>query len=288
MAQQEFAETSESFLIDPNYQEALSKVGLTSIDAVFSFNAAENLTKKNLARFRNRLQFDIEIPGLPQSTTLFLKRYDSPPVLDQLKNWLSVRSRKSCAGLEHTAISELTAAGIGVPKVISYGQQWGTLFENRSFLILKKIPNAESIERQLPEYFNEPATKETLRLRRDFIARLADFIKTFHATTYRHRDLYFAHIFHDDAGCFFLIDLARAFKPTVLNRRFQVKDLAQIFYSAPGRYFSKTDRMRFYIGYTGRDRLTQEDKSIIRRLIKKTEQMARHDRRHGRDVPFTS
>ena len=288
MAQKVFTETSESFFVDPDYQEALSRIGLTSIDAIFSFEAAENLTKKNLARFRSRLQFDIESPELAQSTTVFLKRYDSPPLLDQLKNWLSVRSRKSCAGLELTAANELTAAGIGAPKVISYGEQWDTLFEKRSFLITERIPDAESIERKLPEYFNEPATKETLRLRRDFIARLANFIKTFHETTYRHRDLYFAHIFYDDADRFFLIDLARAFKPSVLNRRFRVKDLAQIFYSAPGRYFSKTDRMRFYIGYTGRRKLTHEDKAIIRRVAKKAAQMARHDRRHGRDVPFTS
>ena len=288
MTQQEFAETSESFFVDPDYQAALSKVGLTSIDSVFSFNAAENLTKKNLARFRSRLQFDVETPNLPQSTTVFMKRYDSPPVISQLKNRLSVRGRKSCAGLEFTALNELAVAGIGTPKVISYGEQWGTLFEKRSFLITEKIPNAESIERKLPQYFDEPVSKETLRLRRDFVARLANFIKLFHKTTYRHRDLYFAHIFYDDAGRFFLIDLARAFRPVVLNQRFKVKDLAQIFYSAPGRHFSKTDRLRFYIGYAGRRKLTQEDKGIIRRVVRKAGQMARHDRRHGRDVPFTS
>ncbi|MFC1633692.1 lipopolysaccharide heptosyltransferase II [Planctomycetota bacterium] len=288
MAQQEFAETSESFFVDPDYQAPLSKVGLTSIDAVFSFKAAKNLTKKNLARFRSRLQFDVESPGLPPSTTVFLKRYDSPPVLGQLKNWLSVRSRKSYAHLEFTAVNELTAGGVGVPKVISHGEQWSILFEKRSFLITEKIPDAESIERKLPDCFDKPATKETLRLRRDFIARLAGFIKAFHETTYRHRDLYFAHIFYDNDDRFFLIDLGRAFKPAVLERRFRVKDLAQIFYSAPGRYFSKTDRLRFYIGYTRRDKLTYEDKAIIRRVIKKAAQMARHDRRHGRDAPFTS
>lgn len=287
IARQEFAETSESFFVDPDYQAALSRVDLTSIDAVFSFNAAENLTKRNLARFRSRLQFDIESPELPQSATVFLKRYDSPPILDQLRNWLSARSRKSCARIEFTAANELTVADIGTPKVISYGEQWSILFEKRSFLITEKIPNAESIERKLPECFNGPASKKNLRLRRDFIARLSSFIKRFHETTYRHRDLYFSHIFYDDAGRFFLIDLARAFKPIILEQRFRVKDLAQIFYSAPGRYFSKTDRLRFYIGYTGRHKLTQEDKTMIRRVLTKAEQMARHDSRHGRDAPFT-
>lgn len=288
MAQQEFAETSESFFVDPDYQAALSKLGLMSIDTIFSFKEAESLSKKNLARFRSRSQFDIKSPGSPQSTTVFLKRYDSPPVLGQLGNWLSAHGRKSCAGLEFTAISELAAAGIGVPKVISYGEQWNVVFEKRSFLLTEKIPDAESIERKLPNCFNRPATRENLQLRRNFIARLASLVERFHETHYRHRDLYFSHIFCDEAGRLFLIDLARAFKPAVLHQRFRVKDLAQVYYSAPSRYFTKTDRLRFYIGYTGRRKLTPEDKAIIRRVAKKAEQMARHDIRHGRDVPFKS
>lgn len=287
LARQRFAETSKSFFVDPDYQEALSKLGLTTIDAIFSFNAAEHLTKKNLARFRSRLQFDIESTGLAPSTTVFLKRYDSPPVVDQMRNWLSARSRKSCACLEFTAIDELNAAGIGVPKVISYGEQRGLLFEKKSFILTEKIPNAESIERKLPACFNGPTTRENMRLRRNFITRLASLIERFHKTAYRHRDLYFSHIFCDDKGCLFLIDLARAFKPAVLERRFRVKDLAQICYSAPGRSFSRTDRLRFYMGYTGRCKLSREDKVLIRRIIQKAGQMARHDIRHGRNVPFT-
>jgi tRNA A-37 threonylcarbamoyl transferase component Bud32 len=261
---------------------------LISIDTVFSFKAAENLMKKNLARFRSRSQFDVETSGSLRSTTVFMKRYDLPPVLNQLRNWGMTRSRKSYASIEFTAIQELSLADIGVPKVISYGEQWGRLFERRSFLITEKIPGAESIERRLPECFAGPATKEQLRRRRNFIARLASFIKRFHETDYRHRDLYFSHIFYNDAGLFFLIDLGRAFKPAFWGQRYRVKDLAQVYYSAPGRYFSKTDRLRFYIGYTGRNKLTEEDKSIIRRIIKKAEQMARHDIRHSRSVPFTS
>ena len=249
-------------------------------------NAAENLTKDNLARFRSRLQFEIELLDSPQPTTVFLKRYDSPPVSKQIRNWLSARSRKSCAYLECTAITELNAAGIGVPKVISYGEQRGRIFEKRSFILTEKISNAESIERKLPDCFNEPTTKENLRLRREFIARLTSFVKKFHETDYRHRDLYFSHIFYDDAGRFFLIDLARAFKPIALKQRFRVKDLAQIYFSAPGRHFSRTDRLRFYIGYTGRHRLTRTDKAIMRQVIHKVEQMALHDMRHGKDVPF--
>ena len=288
MAEEKFIKISKSFFVDADFELPFRKLGMTSIEAVFSFHTAKNLAKKNLASFRSRLQFEIHLPDSSEPMTLFMKRYDSPPIFIQMKNWLTAHCRKSCSSIELETAQKLTEAGIHTPKTVAYGTQWGTIFEKRSFIITQKIPNAEALERELPAYFQDRLPVENLRRRRDFIAQLARFIKRFHETDYRHRDLYFSHIFYDDAGRFFLIDLARAFKPAVLKRRYRVKDLAQVYYSAPGRYFSKTDRLRFYFGYIGRHRLNREDKAIIRRIIRKAKQMARHDIRHGRNVPFTS
>jgi heptosyltransferase-2 len=279
---QRFIETSKSFFVDADYEAAMGKLGLTSIDAVFSFNAAKNLSKENLAPFRRRLQFEIK----PPSTIVFLKRYDRPPVVVQLKNWLSHLGRKSLGFCEFESARELAAEGVKTPKVISYGEQWERFFEKRSFIITEKIPNAESLERKLPPCFNGPATAEALKLRRNFIAQLASFVKKFHQTDYRHRDLYSSHIYYDDDGNFHLIDLARAFKPILLGERFRIKDVAQLYYSAPARYFSRTDRLRFYLGYVGQSKLTRNDKIFIRKVINKAELMARHDIKHGRTAPF--
>ncbi|MBA7506046.1 hypothetical protein ES706_04726 [subsurface metagenome] len=288
LSRQEFIETSKSFFIDSDFQTAFSKSGLTSIEEVFSFDAAKNLTKINLAQFRTRLQFEINSPQLPSSTTVFMKRYDRPPVLVQLRNWLSQHNRKSCALCELDAVNKLAAAGINTPKVISYGEQWDALLEKRSFIITEKIPDAISLERKLPDYFHKPNTVENLKLRRNFILQSAAFIKKFHETNYRHRDLYLSHIFYSDNGKFYLIDLARVFGPIVLRRRFQIKDIAQVYYSAPGKHFSKTDRLRFYMAYAGQSKLTKKNKIFIRKVINKAKRMARHDIKHGRDVPYIS
>ncbi len=305
-ARRKFVETSDSFFLDPRYETSFSKLGLVSIDAVFSFDAARSLTKKSLASYRSRLQFEVNSP----LTTLFLKRYEKPPILVQLKNWLLTRSFKSCGFIELEHINKLAEAGIKTPKVVSYGQRRGLFFEKKSFVITEKIPNAESMERRLPDFFSVPATVEKLKLRRNFIDQLADFIKRFHETNYRHRDLYFSHIFYSDSGDFYLIDLARAFKPIILRRRFQIKDIAQLYYSAPAENFSNTDRLRFYLSYigrdpvrnskreqddkkrerflTGRDRLTNEDKIFIRKVLNRANRMAQHDVKHNRFVPFVS
>jgi heptosyltransferase-2 len=281
---QRFVEISKSFFIDPDYKEALTESGLTSIDTVFSFNAGEDLAKPNLAGHRSRLQFETESPP----AVLFLKRYDRPPILAQLKNWLHHRSRRCCAYYDFEPAEKLAAADINTPKTVAYGQQWGRLFEKRSFIITERIPAAESLERRLPDCFNKSATAENLKLRRNFITQLAGFVKRFHETNYRHRDLYFSHIFYGAAGRFYLIDLARAFKPALFAERFRLKDVAQLCYSAPARYFSRTDRLRFYLSYRAAGKLTAEDKVFIGKVINKAKQMARHDVKHGRAVPFAA
>ena len=282
MREHKFIEISKSCYVDPDYEAAFSESGLTSIDAVFSFNAGRNLSKKNLAKYRTRLQFEISSPPV----TVFLKRYDRPPILVHLRNWLAARSRISCGVFDVKASSKLAAAGINTPKTLFYGEQWGVFFEKRSFIITEKIPNAESLERKLPDSFNKPDTVEKLKLRRCFIAELAAFIRKFHDTGYRHRDLYFSHVFYSDSGEFCLIDLSRAFSPIVRGQRFRIKDIAQLYYSAPARCFSRTDRLRFYISYSGQNKLKRKDKVFIRKVVNKARRMARHDIKHGREIPY--
>ena len=284
MNSQKFIEISESFFVDCDYQAAFEKLGLISIDDIFSFNAGKNLAKNNLAKYRSRLQFET---GQPPKT-IFLKRYNKPPILTQIRNWFSSHSRKSFGFLDFDSAEKLSAMGINTPKTIAYGQQWGIFFEKKSFIATEKIPNAESLERKLPDCFTNSATPENLKPRRKFIAQLGIFVRKFHKTNYRHRDLYLSHIFYSDKGQFYLIDLSRAFKPIFSAGRYRIKDIAQLNYSSPGRYFSKTDRLRFYMAMTGRKKLTGKDKTFIRKVISKTKRIAKHDIRHGRPVLFAS
>ena len=278
-----FIKISDSFTVDPDFKNSLSDMNLNSIDDIFSLDTAKNLNKKNLARFRSRLEFEI---GPPHPTTLFLKRYDNPPISAQLKNWISGHSRKSLGFLEFETTENLSQSGINTPETVAYGEQWNLFFEKRSFIITKKIPDAEALERKLPDCFQDKTTAENIKQRKIFIVELAEFIRKFHETNYRHRDLYFAHIFHDDKGNFFLIDLARAFKPILQSRRFQIKDIAQLYYSAPGKYFSQADRLRFYLHYTNREKINLRDKIFIRKVLNKVQSMVKHDKKHGRNAPF--
>ncbi len=282
MSRRNFKKLSYSFLIDSEYEQTLRQLGLTNIEAVFSFSGGKELKKSNLADYRSRLQFETATPA----KTFFLKRFSKPPVLVQLKNWLAGRGRKSCASFDFDVANELSSEGINTARPVCFGEQFGFLLEKRSFCITEKIADAESLERKLPDCFQGQKNAEKLRQKRNFINQLAKFVKKIHETGYRHRDLYFSHIFYNDSGEFYLIDLARAFRPLLLRKRFRIKDLAQLHYSAPGKYFSRTDRLRFFLSLTGKKRLNRNDKSVIKKIKNKVRRMAKHDKKHNRIAPF--
>lgn len=277
-------EISEGFFADPEYVGILRTLGLTGIDAVFDFQGGTSLVKDNLARHRSRMQIDVD----GGRTVFFLKRYDRPPARTQLANWLSHGKRAATSVFDLLPSKELAEVGINTPKTIAYGQQWDGCFEKRSFIITEKIANAQSLEKKLPEFFHETRSAENVRLRRAFIDQLADFAKTFHETGFRHRDFYLAHIFLTDDSELYLIDLQRTFKPRVFAGRYRVKDIAQLYYSAPGPNFSRTDRLRFYQRYTGRRKFTRCDRLFIKRVKARAWRMADHDIKHGREVPFAT
>jgi heptosyltransferase-2 len=279
---QQFVQLGNSFFVDQSCEQDFRNSGLTSIDSIFSFDKGQNLTKKNLAGYRTRVQFQIGTP--PKN--IFLKRYEHPPLFVQLDKWLCNHGPITCGMFEVKAAKILNAAGVSTAKIIAYGRQTDLIFENRSFVITEQVADAKSLEQKLPDYFDTPASGKNLDTRRQFIKKLARFIKNFHGTGFRHRDLYLCHIFCDKKGRFTLIDLARAFQPWLLGQKFLIKDIAQLHYSAPAKTFSRTDRLRFYRSYSGRKKLTVTDKNFIRQVVRKADAMARHDKKHGRVVPF--
>ncbi len=268
----------EGIFVDSTFKGAFEAAGLTNMESIFSFSGGVLLPKANMSRHRNRIRFEIQNP----SAVLFLKRYDRTPIRQQLISWFETGRRISTACRDRLPSEELAAAGIPTPHVVAFGYEWGTIFERRSFIVTRMLEDAEALERRLPAGWDSGIFSE----RTIFLARLGEFVRRFHATGYCHRDLYLAHVFQDSAGMLYLIDLQRAFRPRLWGRRFRIKDLAELHYSAPGGTFSCADRIRFYRSYIGHERLTWMDRIRIARIRARAWRMADHDIRHGRPVPF--
>jgi len=284
MTEQRFIEISQSFFVDSSFVKAFEKLGLTSFDTLFSFDSGKDPGGSSLPEYRSRLEFKTSDP----EKILYLKRYNHPDAPTQIKNWFWHNARKSMMSFDLDPTDDLARAGINTPKIVSYGEQWGVFLEKRSFIITEELPNAESLEQKLPDCFKNISKTENLKQQRNFIEQLAQFAKKFHDTGHRHRAFYLAHIFYSDDGNFYLIDLQRTFKPRILAERFRVKDIAQLYYSAPGSAFSRTDRLRFYKSYAGKRFLNGRDKTFIRKVVRKANRIARRESKYGRLVPFTN
>ena len=129
MTEQRFIETSHSFFVDSGLVKTFEKLGLTSFDALFSFDSGKDPGGSSLPQYRSRLEFKISDPV----KTLYLKRYNHPDAVTQIKNWFWHNSRKSMMSFDLDPSDDLARAGIKTPKTISYGEQWGGFFEKRSF-----------------------------------------------------------------------------------------------------------------------------------------------------------
>ena len=279
----DFPEVSSDLFVAADYVDALGQAGLDSIDAVFAFEGDKNLAKANLAEHRTRILFRLDSTG----RRYYLKRYDRTPWGDQIRGWVDHLRRASMSAFDREPAKNLAAVGIKTAKVIAYGEQWSGLFEKRSFVITEEIADAESLEKRLPSYFYDSTPTENVERKREFICKLADFARRFHETDLRHRDFYLCHIFLTTDEEFYLIDLHRTFKPMLFDERFRIKDITQLYYSAPGDVISRADRLRFFKRYLGRERLSRADRAFIRKLKSRAWRMADHDIKHGRVVPFT-
>lgn len=208
-----FEQSDRGFYVDPSFKTILSETGINSLDSVFEFNEGENLVKSNLAAWRHRIRFQ-----LPNGQTAYLKRYHHPPVSLQLKSWQQHGRRAFLSDYDRGPTAQLKCVDVMTPQAIAYGGEWAGLFEKRSFIITLEIPDAHSLETKLPAAFNNHQTQD----KRKFVLKVADFIRRFHQTGFRHRDLYLCHIFLSGNKTLYLIDLHRSFKPTLLSRRYHI------------------------------------------------------------------
>ena len=285
MPNDQYIKTGNCF-INKDYTQLFKDLNLDSMDKVFDFHSGTKLEKPTLQKFRTRICFTADTQqGTEQ--TFYLKRYQNPPATLQLRNWLDHRARKTTAEYDMGPIQELTKANIQTPTIVAYGIELSGLFEKRSFVITLGL-QAQSMEKSLPQYVKAPKNREQYNKRKQFILDLADFVRRFHNTGYRHRDLYLCHIFHSEETGFHLIDLNRVFKPMIFASRFTIKDLAQLHYSSPGNIFTDTDRLRFYLQYAKKQKLSRFDKFFTKQIRFKAWKIAEHDIRHGRTVPFAN
>ena len=264
--------------IHADYLERLKSHSLDQLDAFMKVQGTTSLDKKGLAQWRERIVLDLG--QTDQSTRFYLKRYNNPPLRQQLSRWWA--GYRSTAEAEWRWIHELESLDIGVPQVVAYGFRRCGFRETCSAILTEEL-TGQSLERWAKTF---SAYEELSRLvRQRIIESLAQLVSKLHSAGLVHRDLYLSHIFvdglQDRSPRLFLLDLQRVLQPRRRFRRWVIKDLAALNYSTPAFVASRTDRWRFLRQYGRHLGLPDNLRNLARAVSVKTRRIARHSRKHG-------
>jgi hypothetical protein len=246
--------------INPAFSRMLTRNELDSFDKIM-----------NVA-FGSKMR---EVPGrltvrldLGEGETFYLKRHTYPNA-----------DAKKGGPREWKNILSLSAAGISCPEPVATGS--GNMAGKPcSFLITRAVPGMP-LDAVLRSRYAHPIAQHRIAEKRSLIQGLAAFARRFHGAGFHHKDFYIGHMYVPTQGSpanqFYLIDLQRVDRAHFFRRRWIVKDLAAMNYSATVDFATACDRLRFLLGYLDLPRLTPSSKRLIRAILRKTERIRKHD-----------
>jgi heptose I phosphotransferase len=258
--------------VNREFAPLLQQHALTTFDAIANF--AGGSVAKNVLRERTTTRLDLaDADGTPR--TLYLKRHLRPGAWELVKPLLRLTRPIVGARNEWEAILRFHASGITTMVPVALGESG-----SRSFLVTEGIAGCEKLTAWMQAHRHSLCNGQLAALR-DIVAGVADVARTMHAAGLHHQDFYLTHLMVPERGPttpIHVLDLGRVrFQPR-LARRWIVKDLAQLNFSAAG--VSASDRLRFLRRYLGH-RPTRNDRALVTRIVRKSRAIARHTQKNG-------
>jgi tRNA A-37 threonylcarbamoyl transferase component Bud32 len=179
--------------------------------------------------------------------TFFLKRSWKPYKKDGLGSLLKRGEVWSVSRQEWENSRALEAAGVRTAGLVAFGEDCGPLWEKFSFILTEAAIGAQTLEQFLQ-------TCEVAERRRRVFDALAVEIRRMHDAGLASPDLFTRHLFVDETAqpprfCF--IDMARLDRGQPLSGRLRARDLAALNVTAPLRFVSVKERVRFLRLYAG-------------------------------------
>lgn len=222
------------------------------------FETVEGLEGEVFRHKEGRRTLRFELAG----KSYFLKYHRGVGWLEIFKNILQLRAPVISAKNEWQAVRFLEEQHIQTLSIAGYGERGLNPAAKESFVITDDLTETISLE-QLGEQWNN--TPPTFATKKALIAKLASISKVMHENGMNHRDFYLCHFLLDrkfaEHNTFtentelFLIDLHRAMirnnKP--VPKRWLVKDLGALYFSAMDVPLTQRDLIRFAKIYSGMD-----------------------------------
>ena len=200
---------------------------------------------------RRTLQFECE------GRAYFAKIHHGIGWGEIIKNLLSLRMPILGAENEWQAIARLTQLGVATMTAVAYGSRGWNPARRVSFIVTEALQHTISLEDYCARWVQQrPPLARKLRL----LDTLAGISRTLHEHGICHRDYYLCHfLLHDEtafedgaAPQLSLIDLHRALIDAQLPRRWIIKDVAGLYFSALHVGLNRHDFLRFVKRYSGK------------------------------------
>lgn len=200
---------------------------------------------------RRTLQFEFE------GRAYFAKIHHGIGWGEILKNLLTLRLPILGAENEWQAVARLTQLGVATMTAVAYGSRGWNPARRLSFIVTEALEHTISLEEYCARWVQQ---RPPLARKWQLVDALAGISRTLHQHGICHRDYYLCHFLLHDAAAFeagaqprlSLIDLHRALIDNKLPRRWVIKDVAGLYFSALHVGLNRQDFLRFVKRYSGK------------------------------------
>ena len=244
------------------------------------FDVVRGLRGETFRAVKSRRTIRFEVRLGERRATYFAKVHEGVGWGEIVKNLASFKLPVTGSRLEYAACRHLAEQGIPAPRVAAFGRRGRNPARERSFVVCDALVGYASLEDVTDAWLADPPAPG---VRRTLILALADLTRALHGAGVNHRDYYLCHVMADTAALaggearLAVIDLHRARVRRRVPRRWMLRDLAALLFSALHLGVSRADRCRFLARYTGlppRAALLR-DPGLWRRVERRAERLRR-------------
>jgi heptose I phosphotransferase len=183
----------------------------------------------------------------------FIKIHNGVGWREIFKNLFNLRKPILGARNEWQAIQKLDSLGIPTTPLAGYGERGVNPATKQSFVVTRDLGKTISLEDLVKDWRDTPPAPA---FKRALIRQTARIGRTLHGNGMNHRDFYLCHFLLDqheainvDNPLLYLIDLHRVQLRTATPRRWIVKDIGGLYFSALDAGLTRRDVFRFLKAY---------------------------------------
>lgn len=251
-----------------DYTELLKSADLDSIQGVLRSKLGEFITElsKNEKNAVKRIEITLE----GETKTFYLKLYRNNVFKEIcVRAFRGSMIGRSMARMEYENLERLAKCGLRTPQWVAYGDHRFAGGVINAFIITEEIPNAMGVDHLIHTWLAQQSEEVRKHKTNELIDEMAKTVKRMHAHGFEHHDLFFRNLMVSDQNMskLYVMDAPRGYfwpKFIILKRR--AIDLATLD-SAATWAFTRCQRMRFMHLYLDCNRLDEQGKQLVRKVL---------------------